>query len=163
MKITTQEILAAVIRSLDEDVVPHLERESWVTSSVRSCIQLLTYLQDRIPQEREILMQSNQAMADFLRDTVLLKVERVQPLRDEISAALNASAVADEADLEQLNAANQGLKEVLTALVLRRAEDRSQKEATGDDGFRDKLHACLSSINNLEQDLFTRARLRVPI
>lgn len=163
MKISSQDILAAVIRSLDEDVIPFLERESWVTSSVRSCVQLLTYLQDRIVHEREILSQGNRLMVAFLNETAASEWQWARGLRNEIETAVNAAALADDVDLDLLNAANQQLKEALTTVVHQFAEARAEESLTGAAEFRDGLHACLSAINGPEQELFTRARLRVPI
>ena len=163
MKVSTQDILAAVIRSLDEDVIPFLERESWVTSSTRSCVQLLTYLQDRIKHERAILLHGNRLILDFLREVAGNGANWALELRNDIETAVNAAALADEIDVDRLNAVNQQLKEVLTKVVHRLGEARTKEQLPEDGEFRDRLHACLSAINSAEQELFARARLRVPI
>jgi hypothetical protein len=141
------QLVSAVRVSLDELVLPDLKPNSWTSGNVRSCLALLTYIEDALAEGQHALSASNDAMLNYI-DSVI--VETDSPIGAEMrNQVANAVAILERTgidSIERLHDINAELKSLLSAIVAQSLENpdcgEEQKHA---------LYACLRAI--ADQDL----------
>lgn len=155
-------VIKAIAETLEQDVLPHLEPATLLAGNVRSCIMLLTYLEDRVRLEGRILSENNAAMRALLtelstddrltRDSLLAQVQTV--LQD-------IPARGTYVDVTELAAENESYKSVLQSIVaaLRNTPDAGPSHAA----LRARLDTCLLSMGARDYTIVQRAEAKLPV
>ncbi len=115
---SSRELIAGIARTLEQDVLPELANATWTASHVRSCIMLLTHLEERVVHEGPFLYQDNIDLRTLLGR---LRTDLSGPLPDSaarISAVLDVTMPpAGYPTIEALDAINQRLKAALDQVI----------------------------------------------
>ena len=158
-------MVKAVANTLKNDVLPTLEQASWPAGNVRACLQLLTYIEDRITQEGKAMFDSNAAMRKLLTE---IATGRDLPQDAELSKVVEGvlKDVPDRAmyiDVADLVTDNQRYQEAVATLI-KLSHSRRDKFDTGHfDNLRTKLSACAAAAAVPENLFVERAQGMVPI
>ena len=151
MRPTVRELVAAIAAALESQVEPMVQ-DQWAASVLRSAVQLLGHVGQRVEAEPRILLEDNTDARRVL-GTIAARLENAslpQAMRAAITEALQAPP-ADWHDLAALSAGNRGLQRAIE-LILRHREVLQQ---TADhDRTASELRAYLMRRLAREHDLF---------
>jgi hypothetical protein len=159
MMMSPEEVLAAISKSLIEQVLPHLEPANWVTSSVRSSAMLLIYLEDRVAMEPVILVQSIALIRGFLSE--IADMGDVLPLTEAARDLISTNLTTDVEGFSVTSVSE--LRILIEELKYTMEGVSGYIRSIGDAHLRSKLHDCLNSLENIESPLTIRANDYVPL
>lgn len=161
---TSRELIAAIARTLEQDVLPELADATWTASSIRSCVMLLTHLEERVVHEGRILFDDNAGLRALLGR---LRTELSGPLPDAaiaVSAALDGTAPpAGYPSVAELDGINQRLKAALERTVIALHEGRETLGAARFQALNTSILAYLSAAAEREGIMFARAATKSPL
>lgn len=153
---TPLSIVEAVRVSLVDRVLPQLEQATWLAGDVRSCIALLTYLEDALTSGVAMMGQANAAMIGFLGDAAATP-GLDGDARREIEAAVAQAVAVPQADLTGLEMAGRALKAALSRYIA--ARDAAGLE---DAAMTQRLRDCLRDVAACELTIAQRAEVMPP-
>jgi cell division protein YceG involved in septum cleavage len=162
---STEYMVRAVTNTLKNDVLPTLEQASWPAGNVRACLQLLTYIEDRVTQEGKAMFESNAAMRKLLTE---IATGRDLPQDAELSKIVGQvlKDVPDRAtyiDVADLVHENQRYQDAVATLIKLSHNRRDKFDVKHYDNLRTKLSACAAAAAVPENIFVERAQGMVPI
>jgi hypothetical protein len=155
-------VIKAIAETLEKDVLPQLQPATLLAGNVRSCIMLLTYLEDRVRLEGGTLFENNMAMRALLTeisaDDSLARYKMAAPVQTLLQ---QIPARDNYVDVTQLAAENEAYKSLMQSLViaLRNAPDASP----GDAALRAQLDTCLLNMGERDYAIVQRAEAKLPV
>ena len=162
MNNTALEIIQSVNETLSDQVLSEMEPKSWTASKLRSCIVLLTYLEDLLQEERSVLVKSNREMYDFLTEQ-FFNSDNLTLTDKELFSSISTSLMLfkghrHDDDIDYLRSANRNFKRLLVRLI----NSKWRTESKGSVNMV-KLHDCLNSVKNLEACIGLRSKDLPPL
>jgi hypothetical protein len=155
-------VIKAIAETLENDVLPQLEPATLLAGNVRSCIMLLTYLEDRVRLEGRTLFENNAAMRALLTEISADESFTRYNMQDQVRTALEAIPPrAAYVDVTALAAENEAYKMLMQSLVaaLRATPDSSPGHAA----LRARLDTCLLNIGERDYAIVQRAEAKLPV
>lgn len=156
-----QHLIRAVVASLENEVLPHLEPQAGPASNVRACLMLLANIESRVMHEAQCLFEDNRELRALLQDAVASadKLGLDEGLRSALNMSL-AQYPPQEACFDPHAAAeqNRAHQELLTRIIHRLPAAKGDKAE-----FRGKLHRYLEETGKREMRLAQQALARVPV
>jgi hypothetical protein len=156
-------VIKAIAETLEQDVLPRLEPATLLAGNVRSCIMLLTYLEDRVRLEGRTLSENNAAMRALLTEISADESFTQYNMHAQAQTVLETiPARAAYVDVTQLAAENEFYKSVMQALVtaLRNAPDAT---GPGHAALRARLDTCLLNMGERDYAIVQRAEAKLPV
>jgi hypothetical protein len=161
MNPSIQHLIQAVVASLENEVLPHLEAQATPASNVRACLMLLANIETRVTHEAKLLFDDNRELRVLLQDAAAnaASLGLDDGLRRALLAAL-AQHPEPEAffDAGLAAQANRDFQELLTQTINRLPMAKGDKAE-----FRRKLHRYLEGTGKREMQLAEKALGRVPV
>jgi hypothetical protein len=149
---TVLEIIARVRGVLAEQVLPELTATTWTAANIRSCIMLLTYIDDAIRLQPTVLTQANDALKDIIAAGLAADDGWLDPkIRQQIESLLadDTSSPCRPGSLEQENLQ---LKAAASNII-----KCSAKSGHRDLAFQSLIRERLSFINKCESTIYENA------
>jgi hypothetical protein len=156
-------VIKAIAETLEQDVLPQLEPATLLAGNVRSCIMLLTYLEDRVRLEGRTLSENNAAMRALLTEISADESFARYNMQAQVRTVLeNIPARPAYVDVTALAAENESYKTVMQSLVtaLRAAPDAT---GPGHAALRARLDNCLLNIGERDYAIVQRAEAKLPV
>jgi hypothetical protein len=146
------EVIGRVRDVLAEQVLPELATSTWTAANIRSCVMLLTYIEDAIHLQPAVLAQANGALKEIIAaglaaDPGWLEAgmrEQIEPLMAD-GASVQRRLDEIERDYLQLKAA--------AASIVKRSADSGRR----DPAFQELLRARLGLVNSCELRIYENA------
>lgn len=117
MRPTTQELISAIVASLEHQVAPHV-RDKWAASALRSATQLLNHLAVRTEREGRVLIEDNRDVRNVL-ETILPRLAgqaEFSDLRATVEQTLNQPEPNIQ-DVTRLDARNEAYQAAVERLL----------------------------------------------
>lgn len=131
MRVTTQDIVRSVARTIETEVLPEAAA-GWPASYLRSALMLLTYLEDRVSLEPELLRADDRELRALLN---LGARAFDAPDADPALAARLRIAIADEDQDAAYESRRAALCEMIVAVYRRNGAERSPDMQQVTDGI----------------------------
>ncbi len=161
---SSRDLLAGIARTLEQDVLPELANATWTASHVRSCIMLLTHLEERVVHEGPFLYQDNADLRALLGR-----------LRGDLSGSLPESAARISATLdvtmpppgyptiEALDTTNRRLKATLDQIIDDLYAARAHLGEPRFQALNGVIMTYLTSAADRESVMFDKASTKSPL
>jgi hypothetical protein len=157
MNVSIQHMLAAVMRTLEGDVLPHLDPQSTPAGNLRACLMLLTHIEARVTHESRQLFEDNLELRSLLA-TVASSPVIDETLRASLRTALQESPPQDTwFDVEKAAHDNRRYQELLTQVIERLPGPRTGNE------LANELHTYLQRLRQRDLQLVEKALSRTPV
>lgn len=164
MNIGIQHLVKAVMRSLEVEVLPHLDPQTTPASNVRACLTLLANIETRVAHEAQVVGEDNRELRPLLQDCIerAAKIGLDSATCDAVRSAL--APIADESQSGasgMIAAENRRLQEALTTVINALPMAVGDRAAKGE--FRSRLHQYLAATSQREMQLAESGLARMPV
>lgn len=161
---SSRDLIAGIARTLEQDVLPELAGATWTASHIRSCIMLLTHLEERVVREGPILYQDNIDLRALLGR---LRADLSGPLPEtatRLSATLDATTPpAGYPTVEALDTINQRLKAALEQTIADLHDARRSLGESRFQAFDGAIMAYLAAAGDRDNVMFEKAATKSPL
>lgn len=149
----SQKIIAAIKTTLSDLVLPGMKAASWEAGNIRSCLVLLTYLEDTLAIGAQSTAKINKTIIAFIDDLILkMPFAIAENEKRKIVNTLDAARAANPHDLSGIHKVNEELKALLSEII-----HLSQKSKPWDPELIGRLHDCLRTISAEDLKIAQRA------
>lgn len=149
----TQKIIDVIKTTLSELVLPEMKAASWEAGNIRSCLVLLTYLEDALKTGAESTAMINQTIIDFLDNLIEDMPSAIEEnARQRLTTSLEEARSANAKTLDEIISVNNNLKSLLSDVVAlsQQSKPRNREMVT-------RLHECLRTISKEDMKIAQRA------
>ena len=164
MNIDIQHLLKAVMRSLEAEVLPHLDPQTTPASNVRACLTLLANIETRVAHEAQVIGEDNSELRPLLQDCIehAARIGLDSATCDAVRNALAPVPKENQSDESGTFAGeNRRLQEALTTVINALPTVEGDKVAKGE--FRSRLHQYLAATSRREMQLAESGLARMPL
>jgi len=161
---SSRDLIAGIVRTLEQDVLPELAGATWTASHIRSCVMLLTHLEERVVHEGPILYQDNIDLRALLGR---LRTDLSGPLPEtatQLSAVLDATPPpTGYPATEALDDINRRLKAALEQTV---TDLHDARQSLGESRFQaldGAIMAYLTAAIDRDNVMFEKAATKSPL
>jgi hypothetical protein len=160
---TISHLFAEIRRVLGDQVLSQMKPATWMASDIRTCLTLLTYLEDAVAGGEAMLVASNKAMNDYV--ATLLARDDIPWLDDGLRTVLTELPVPDGGQPHpHMTAVERGNLALLAALsaVIRKSSEHGRGGGLGERFAMEGLRQCLTVIRDGEFAIAERASRMQP-